>query len=516
MTLHDRLTERANRAPLGDPQDVLAAARARASDDRRTGRRMPALALSAAAILLLLVVGIGALAGGDGDDGESVTVAGPDGVPAGETGGAEVTVNIEGLEGVAVSSSALMAAEDAWFEHTLTLENTGDQRLVLGAPSDGQMLGNDEIAVGVGGCGWYSGLAHSDAAEEDALMSCASVYQTLVLEPGGSQNIQIKAWRDLPGMNPVGDGPHTWEIALAPERGPAGDEPEAWGTVTVTYTDVSSVGLHRAGGPQEAPDAGVRDSRHPAPSQPSRSGADCLGLRSETVWHHMIAPVDFVPESGGSANYQETVTNTGDESCSIMFDTCPHPGELYTADGELVPGNIVACNAIGIDPEDLAPGESRAELWTVALNAPPGDYELRVPQRDGTVAALPITLRETAPECPAGPLELSDEPVYEQLVFRGEETRPQLMFGVDIDGVCTLRIARATLTLRPADSPDAVATDIVDDQRRWHLISRDAGAMVEPIFGAVDLPPAWYEGTVTVELDSGERFTHPARLLVRE
>lgn len=260
-----------------------------------------------------------------------------------------------------------------------------------------------------------------------------------------------------------------------------------------------------------------RDGPQPVPAEtPARSGEDCPGLRSETVWHHMIAPVDFVPEAGGTANYQETVTNTGNETCSIMFDTCPHPGELYTADGELVPGNMVACAGVGIEPEDLEPGESRTETWTVALHAPPGDYELRVPQRDGTLATLPITLQETAPACPAGTVELRDEPVYEQLVFRGDETRPQLMFGVDADGVCTLRIARATLTLRPADRPDATATGINDGQRRWQLVSRDAGAMVEPIFGPVDLPPAWYEGTVTVELDSGETLTHAARLLVRE
>lgn len=256
MTLHDRLTERANRTPPGDPQDVLAAARARAAAGPRSRRSIPALALSAAAILGLLVVGIGALTGGGGDDAESVTVAGPDGAPSGETDSAAVTVSLEGLDGVEVTSSPLMQAADAWFQHTLTLHNTGDQRIVFGDPTTGTLVGDDEIAVATDGCGWYSGLAHSDAAGEEALMSCASAYQTLVLEPGGSQSLGIKAWRDLAGMNPVGDGPHTWEIALAPERGPASVETEISGVITVTYTHVSGWGLRRADGPQEAPRTG--------------------------------------------------------------------------------------------------------------------------------------------------------------------------------------------------------------------------------------------------------------------
>lgn len=261
MTLHDRLAERANRTPPGDPQDVLAAARARAAVDPRNRRSIPALALSAAAILVLLVVGIAALTGGGGDDAESVTVAGPDEVPADDDGSAAVTVNIEGLEGVEVSSSPLTAAEDAWFEHTLTLENTSDQRLVFGDPQTGTMIGDNEIAVATGGCGWYLGLEHSDAAEEEALMSCASAYQSLALEPGGSQTIGIKAWRDLAGMNPVGAGPHIWKIPLGPERGPPSDEPEAWGTITVTYTDIASFdGQHAV---QDEPSEAAPDTGSP-------------------------------------------------------------------------------------------------------------------------------------------------------------------------------------------------------------------------------------------------------------
>lgn len=77
MTLHDRLAERANRTPPGDPQDVLAAARARAAADRRTGRSIPARALSAAAVLAVVAVGVSVVAAAGGGDDEPVTVGGP-------------------------------------------------------------------------------------------------------------------------------------------------------------------------------------------------------------------------------------------------------------------------------------------------------------------------------------------------------------------------------------------------------------------------------------------------------
>ena len=275
----------------------------------------------------------------------------------------------------------------------------------------------------------------------------------------------------------------------------------------------SGEGAVTVAGPDDT--SGDEAAQPDAVNWPPRSGQDCPGLHSETVWLGTVAPADYgPPEAGGEQRYQETVTNTGDETCSIVFALCPAPGALFTTDGQRIRENLVACPAMAQPPEELRPGQSRAEPWSITLAAPPGDYELRVPQRDGTVAALPITLNDAIPACPEEAVELRPEPEYEQYTTSGRETNPQLLFGVTAEGRCTVRFARTTLELRPADSPDDKPAEFVDDQRRWYAATRGAGVLFEPAFGPIDLPPAQYEGTITVELDNGGIFTHRARLLV--
>lgn len=250
-----------------------------------------------------------------------------------------------------------------------------------------------------------------------------------------------------------------------------------------------------------------------APEFPPRPGSDCVGLSSESAWTETDAVAGLAAQAGGTADYAETVTNDGTETCSIVFDSCPPPGVLYTADGAQVPGNDVPCLGMAISPEDLAPGESRTETWTAVLTAAPGDYVLYVPHRDGTVATLPVSLEAAVEPCPPGTVELRPDPVYEQWAPTGGETRPQLHFG-ESDTECTLRVARIVLELRAADQSDGPATQFVDEHRRWYTLTPSAGTLVEPAFGPIDLPPDQYEGTITVELDNGETFTHPGRLLI--
>lgn len=255
----------------------------------------------------------------------------------------------------------------------------------------------------------------------------------------------------------------------------------------------------------------VEDDRW-APEFPPRPGSDCVGLSSESAWTDTDAAAGLAAEAGGTADYAETVTNDGTETCSIVFDSCPPPGVLYTADGAQVPGNDIPCLAIGYPPEDLAAGESRTETWTAVLTAAPGDYVLYVPHRDGTVATLPVSLEAAVEACPPDTIELRPDPAYEQWAPTGGETRPQLHFG-ESDTECTLRVAQIVLELRPADEPDGPATQFVDEHRRWYTVT-GAGVLVEPAFGPIDLPPTQYEGTITVELDNGETFVHPGRLLI--
>jgi hypothetical protein len=257
--------------------------------------------------------------------------------------------------------------------------------------------------------------------------------------------------------------------------------------------------------------ADIDDDRR-APEFPPRPGSDCAGLRSESEWTDGAPQAGLAAHAGGTADYAETVTNDGTQTCSIVFNPCPPPGVLYTADGTRVSVNDTPCDAMGYPPEDLAPGESRTETWTADLTASPGDYILYVPQRDGAVAALPVSLEAAIEACPTGTIELRPDPAYEQWAPTGGETHPQLQFGGSEIG-CTLRLARMVLELRPADEPDAPATQFIDENRRWFTLTR-AGVLVEPAFGTIDLPPAQYEGTITVELDDGETFTHPGLLLI--
>lgn len=241
------------------------------------------------------------------------------------------------------------------------------------------------------------------------------------------------------------------------------------------------------------------------------SGDGCDGLRSETVWATSGSPDEITAPAGGSAGYVETVTNEGATTCSMEFVRCPGLGELFTAEGDPAPRRSVGCPSIGYPPEELPPGASRRAAYAVALFTAPGSYELRARQHDGRIATLPIRLDDRIPACAPRTLALDQQP-HESYVRRGETVFAQLRF--DASQSCTIRITASRLSLRASDQNSAREHLFVDESQRWHATGEQAvvaDAFFEP---PIDLPPAQYEGTITVHLESGETFTKPARVLV--
>lgn len=127
MSLEDRLERLAHRAPLGDPAEVLAAARHQAEGGRNqaepTGRRLLA---AAAAVLAVVALGAGALALA-GADGDTVTVADggerPDALD--DFAPFEMTYETQSYQGGPLVSSTWRLTYDSWTGWELVLVEAG-------------------------------------------------------------------------------------------------------------------------------------------------------------------------------------------------------------------------------------------------------------------------------------------------------------------------------------------------------------------------------------------------------
>lgn len=167
------------------------------------------------------------LVGGDGD---GLVFARPDGDPV--KGKPVVTVAVDNLGPVAASVSPLTASEKGWMEHTVTLENSGSRPVYLNDFRSGAMLDDREVAVATEGCGY---------ADQPVTIFCQYDYRPVTIEPGGSHSFTATVWRDLAGMNPVGEGPHEWALRIdhadRPFEHP--DETGTTGTVALTYASLA-------------------------------------------------------------------------------------------------------------------------------------------------------------------------------------------------------------------------------------------------------------------------------------
>lgn len=239
-------------------------------------------------------------------------------------------------------------------------------------------------------------------------------------------------------------------------------------------------------------------------------GENCEGLRSRTVWVS-TGTDQTTAAAGGWADYVETVTNEGAETCTMVFQRCPGVGVLYAEDGTRAPEPMRGCPAVLHAPEDLVPGASHQETFTAELFTAPGDYELRVSQLDGRLATLPIRLEPQMEACDPGTLTLDQQP-HEAGASRNDTTFAQLLV-TGTQASCTVRITETRLTLRPEDDPDGPERTFLDGASRWYDIS--AGRiMADVFFGPIDLPPGSYGGVITIHLENGETLRKPAHLLV--
>lgn len=240
-------------------------------------------------------------------------------------------------------------------------------------------------------------------------------------------------------------------------------------------------------------------------------GENCEGLRSRTVWVSTGTPDEITAAAGGWADYVETVTNEGAETCTMVFQRCPGVGVLYAEDGTRAPEPMRGCPAVLHAPEDLAPGASHQETFTAELFTVPGNYDLRVSQLDGRLATLPIRLEPQIEACDPGTLSLDQQP-HEAGASRNDTTFAQL-FVTASQASCTVRITETRLTLRPEGDPDGPERTFLDGAPRWYDTS--AGRiMADVTFGPIDLPPGSYGGAITIQLGNGGTLRKPARLLV--
>lgn len=224
MTLEDRLERLANRTPPGDPADVMAAARSRA--ESRPESRSPRLlaAAAAAAVLAVVALAAGGIALTGGDSPEAVTTAGPG------TDNATVAVSAIGLPSVDASTSPLTPSARAWLQHTVTLRNTGTERVTLTGFVGGESLGDDELAVATEGC-TFSGSPN--------IACLGSIPPPVEIEPGGTHDFTVTLWRDLPAMNPVTDATYSWNVPVRRDDRPTDPQSSSPASLlTITYENL--------------------------------------------------------------------------------------------------------------------------------------------------------------------------------------------------------------------------------------------------------------------------------------
>lgn len=148
---------------------------------------------------------------------------------------ASVTVVVDGFGPLEATVSPLTTSEQGWLEHTVTFENTGSETVHLQDFRTGTMLGDREVAVATDGCGYgFSG-------DQPAAMGCRLDYRPLTMEQGGTHTFTVTLWRELAGMNRVGDGSYEWSLSVDRRDTPFDhpDQTDTTGTVTLTYENLT-------------------------------------------------------------------------------------------------------------------------------------------------------------------------------------------------------------------------------------------------------------------------------------
>lgn len=177
---------------VDNPDAVVADVERRAAKGRR--RRPGGLLLVAAAVAVL---GITSAVLVTADRDTDRVIAGEAARDADGSGDPEVAVSAQGLEPLRVTVSDLSLAEPGWLQHSVTLENTGDETVHLNDHRNGDFLGDREILAATDGCGPAYGPG------EPVTVACHLNYVPVRIAPGTSYTFRITLWRSMEGMNDI-------------------------------------------------------------------------------------------------------------------------------------------------------------------------------------------------------------------------------------------------------------------------------------------------------------------------
>lgn len=200
---------------------------------RRERRRRRWVTMSAAAAVLVLGLAMTAALVSEPDmgvvaDEPAVTPPPTDGgAPVQDAWSVEVATD---LTPVSVTTTALEAGSaTSWLRHTLRFTNDGSEQVTLDQFDTSQFLGDRELIVGVGGCG-YGTIGPDRAALPGA---CRLMRRSLDIAPGETIELPVGIWRDLEGMNPPAADGYELDIAITYR---VGDGPTIDGSLFLRYT----------------------------------------------------------------------------------------------------------------------------------------------------------------------------------------------------------------------------------------------------------------------------------------
>lgn len=174
----------------------------------------------------------------------------------GQQEAARPTVRAEaaGLSTLVISTTPLRPSDAAdsggWFDHTVTMNNTGLDPVHLDDFRTGAVLGDREVLVATDGCGYGSVLS------ESAVPACRQNYQAVTIEAGGTYQFDVTLWRDLEGMNPVTVGSYRWDIEIRVGSEPFADPRTSGG-------EIATLTVHYDGLAETANDEGRTDGPDP-------------------------------------------------------------------------------------------------------------------------------------------------------------------------------------------------------------------------------------------------------------
>lgn len=260
---------------------------------------------------------------------------------------------------------------------------------------------------------------------------------------------------------------------------------------------------------------------HPLPGPPTATpggGAPspgCEDLESSFAWVETGDAGELVAGAGSIAEYEETTTNRGDDTCVDGGPPCVGPGLLESDGTPRDRFESVACAGIGMSRE-LAPGETRTDRIRVTLDAPPGRYLVDARLSDGSRAQVSIRLEDRTPQCPLDGVELRQNgQIPNGSAFSLEAATGE--FGLVLEPLptgCTIRVTGVVVEIET----EGVTEVYRDPDRHWFEVQGDRTVALPQVrLGPITAPPASDEvhpARVTMEME-GRSVAFDGEVLVR-